>query len=46
MDRFLFKYQDYEGIKEYLHVTVRAFICDTKSPSPNVGYSGERGISG
>ena len=34
-DRFLFKYQAYEAIKEHLYVAVRAFVCDTKNPSPN-----------
>ena len=33
-DRFLYKYENYENVKNNIYVAICSFKCNTKSPSP------------
>jgi len=34
-DRFLYKYKNYEDVKDNIYVAVQAFKCNNKNPSPD-----------
>jgi len=34
-DRFLYKYENYDEVKDNIYVAIRSFECNAKNPTPN-----------